>query len=162
MHGSDSATLAHLARIFATRNVDLWKTSDIQGWLLRCVEQAATAVEAATAKGGAEASAKEGSDPMDEIQMSFSDARALTECNYPASKENAFAFVDIMYFSDARPQLDPAQIAGIQQEGPQAAGGDDDWQDAAHLMQFVDEMAARAQREQVCCSQQSVLTGSTN
>jgi hypothetical protein len=94
---------------------------------------------------------------MHEIQMSYSDARALTECNYPASKENAFAFVDVMHFSDARPQLDPAQIAGIWHEGRPAARVGDDWQDAAHLMQIVDEISARAQREQVCCGQPSVL-----
>jgi hypothetical protein len=134
-----------LARIFAVRNVELWKVSDVQAWLLQCVEHAAEVVEAVHANDASEATLA-----LHDTQFSYSDAVTLTKCNYPASKVNAFSFVDITHLSDTRPQLDPAQIAGMQHEGA-ALPDDGDRQDAAHLMQLVDQMVERAQNEQVCC-----------
>ena len=139
--GGESATLAHLCRIFATRNAELWKIPDAQAWLLRCAEAAADAADAAAA-GGAAAEAAAALHPT---QLSAADARALTDVTYPPSDTNDYAFVDVAHFTDARPQLAPEQVAALQGGGAGRGGGgvEEGELGAAEIMALLEQLAQR-------------------
>ena len=105
-HGAASATLTHLARVFATRHADVWKVPDTQAWLLRCGEYAAAAAAAAAAGAGA-AAAADVPPAVLAAMLPAADARALAEVTYPQSAVNEYHFLEIAHFSDARPTLPP-------------------------------------------------------
>ena len=146
-HAAESATLAHLCAIFATRHADIWRAPDALAWLLRCVDAAAAAADASDASDRAAESAA----ALHEDQVPYSDARALTEVTYPDSNKNEYAHLVAASFSDARAQLPPDQIAAMQGQGaPQ--GGEEMGAAELHalLQQLADGAGQRDADGQVC------------
>ena len=134
-HAAESATLAHLCAIFATRNADTWKAPDALAWLLRCAEAAAAAADAAESS---DSTGCETAEALHKDQVPYADARALAEVTYPESDSNEYAHLVASSFSDVRAQLPPEQIAAMQGQG---APQDGDEMGAAELHALLQQLA---------------------